>query len=201
MPMRLNLSNLFQFITYIAPFLLAFTFILIGFLNGQPIKSVVYVGAVSLATFIAMLLQTTIKSDAIVGRSAMCDLWELPFIGNTYNSPSLSTFFITFSSIYMLIPMFMSGNINYPILFFFIFLLVGDSISKITNKCTNLIGLLLGFVFALVFGGILSTTIYHTVPEIIFFSDTKSNNTTCGKPTKQNFKCSVYKNGVLVKNL
>jgi hypothetical protein len=201
MAMKLNIANLFQFITYISPFLLAFMFVMLGFLNGQPVKSVVYIGAVSLATFIAMLLQTTIKSDAIVNRSPMCDLWELPFIGNAYNSPSLSTFFIAFSAVYMLLPMFMSGQMNYPIMFLFIFLLVADTISKVSNKCTNMIGVLLGFIFALVFGGVLSSIIYSTVPEIIFFSDKTSNNVTCGKPTKQNFKCSVYKNGVLVKNL
>lgn len=199
--MRLNLSNLFQFITYITPFLLAFTFILIGFLNGQPVKSIVYIGSVCLATFIASLLQPSIKSEAIQGRSELCDLWEMPFIGNNFNSPSLSTFFITFSSVYLLLPMFMSGSMNYPIMFLLIFLLVADTVSKITNKCTNYIGVLLGFVLAVVSGGVLSSIIYSNVPDIAFFSEKSSNSVVCGKPTKQNFKCSVYKNGVLVKNL
>ena len=31
--------------------------------------------------------------------------------------------------------------------------------------------------------------------NLVYFSDPISNNVQCSKPTKQNFKCEVYKDG------
>jgi hypothetical protein len=201
MAMKLNASNLFQFITYISPFLLAFTFILIGFLNNEPVNSLMYVGAVCFATFLVSLTQSQFNVEAIPNRSAMCDLWEIPFIGNNFITPSLSTFFIAFSAIYMLLPMFMTGNINYGILILFIILFTSDVVSKLYNKCTNITGVVLAFIFACVISGITTMTLYSTNPELLFFTEQSSNNVTCGKPSNKKFKCRVYKNGELLKEL
>jgi hypothetical protein len=201
MAMKLNASNLFQFFTYISPFLLLFTFILIGFLNNEPLNSILYVGAVCISTFLVGLTQDKFNVESIPGRSPMCDLWEIPFISNNFNTPSLSTFFITFSSIYMLLPMFMSGSINYGIVILFALLFVSDIVSKLYNKCANKTGIALGFVFATVISGIITTTLYNSAPDLMFFTEKSSNNVSCGKPSKQKFKCSVYKNGRLLKEL
>jgi hypothetical protein len=200
MGMRLNLSNLFQFITYIIPFLLIFTFILIGFLNNEPINSIMYVGAVTICTFLIGLIGNQFNIEVLKDRSAMCDLWDIPFI-NSIGGPSLTTYFITFSSIYMLLPMFMSGSINYGILLLFIILLVSDIVSKLSNKCTSITGIMLSIIFGVVTSGLLTTGLYHAVPDLMFFTENKSNKVMCGKPTKKKFKCSVYKNGQLLKEL
>jgi hypothetical protein len=201
--MKLNASNLFQFITYITPFLLAFTFILIGFINNQPVNSLIYVGAVCFATFLVSLTQSSFNVEALVDRSPMCDLWELPFVGNNFINPSLSTFFIMFSAIYMLYPMFMSGSINYGILILFISLFCADVASKLYNKCTNITGVVMATIFASVIGFVSTMLMYSTNPELLFFSSKSSNNVYCSKPAnnKQKFKCAIYKNGELFKNL
>ena len=201
MAMTLNAGNLFQFITYISPFLLLFTFILIGFLNNEPLNSIIYVGAVCFSTFIIGLFQSGFNSKSFAERNPMCDLWDIPGIGTQYNVPSLSTFFITFSTVYMLLPMFLSGSINYGILLLFIILLVSDTISKLQNKCTNIKGILAGFVFALVLSGISTLVMYSSIPDLMFFTQKSSNKVSCGKPGKNKFKCSVYKNGQLLKEL
>ena len=37
--------------------------------------------------------------------------------------------------------------------------------------------------------------------DLLYFNDLISNNVICSRPQKQTFKCSIYKNGELVKNL
>jgi len=148
------------------------------------------------------LSQPLIKSEAILGRSDLCDLWELPFIGNNFNSPSLSTFFITFSTVYMVLPMILSGNFNYPILILLLFLLVGDSISKYTNKCTNFLGVVLGIVIGSISSSALTLLLYYSLPEAVFFGPMDSNKVSCSKPVKQKVKCVLKsKNGVVIKEL
>lgn len=199
--MKLNISNLFQFITYISPFILIFTFILIGFLNNEPVNSIIYIGAVCFATFLASLLQPQFKVEAYKDRNALCDLWDLPFIGNTFNTPSLSTFFITFSSVYMILPMILSGSINYGVIILFATLIVADIVSKLSNRCTTAVGAGLGVILGGLSSTLLTLLMYNTSPELMFFTEGRSNNTVCGKPSKKKFKCSVYKNGQLLKEL
>jgi hypothetical protein len=37
-------------------------------------------------------------------------------------------------------------------------------------------------------------------PQLLYFEEV-SNGNACSRPSKQKFKCSVYKNGKLIKNL
>jgi hypothetical protein len=34
--------------------------------------------------------------------------------------------------------------------------------------------------------------------SLLYFDELESNNVTCSRPSKQTFKCSVYKNGELI---
>jgi hypothetical protein len=38
-------------------------------------------------------------------------------------------------------------------------------------------------------------------PELLYYDDLISNKIACSKPSQQKFKCSVYKNGELLKTL
>tara|TARA_B100001063_G_C16557196_1_gene449092 strand:+ start:162 stop:356 length:195 start_codon:yes stop_codon:yes gene_type:complete len=50
-------------------------------------------------------------------------------------------------------------------------------------------------------GGISSSFINASNPELVYFGLSPSNNEVCGKVSNKNFKCSVYKNGQLIKQL
>ena len=88
---------------------------------------------------------------------------------------------------------------NYGVISALLCLFALDSVSKVTNKCTTVGGAVLGALVGFMFGSIWYT-IFHMVgaDEVLYFDEMESNAVKCEKPSSQTFKCSVYKNGVLV---
>jgi hypothetical protein len=200
MAMNLSMTNLFQFLSYISPFLLAFTFILIGFMNGQPIQPIIYLGVLSLTMGLVVGLLKLNNEGAIPTQGALCNMWNI--MPDAYNRPSMSTYFIVFTFAYIMMPMIMANNINYYLMTFILLIFAGDTISKyVMNKCISTSGLVVAFITAAILGTGAGFGIYSINPELTFFSDVKSNRVSCGKKSGKEFVCSVYRNGQLIKNL
>ena len=91
---------------------------------------------------------------------------------------------------------------NYGVLAALLGLFVMDAMSKVGSKCTTSVGVLLGGLVGLVLGGLWYTLFHSTGHDsLLFFDEVASNNVVCSRPAKQTFKCSVYKNGELIKRL
>jgi len=60
-------------------------------------------------------------------------------------------------------------------------------------------GALIGFVWSIVFYNILYQN--NTLKDFLYYNDFDSNKVACMRPSKQKFKCSVYKNGELVESI
>lgn len=195
MALTLSAKNLFQFISYISPFLLAFTFILIGFMNAEPVKPIVYLGVLSL-TMGAVVGLLRFNTSTPPSTNPACKVFDV--LTDSFYRPSMSTYFITFTLIYSLLPMIMSGNVNYYLVTFILLILGSDTITKFfVYKCMTINGLLLGFVTALVLGTVSSVMLYHIDKKLVFFGDDASNRTQCSTKGKK-FVCRVYKNGRLI---
>ena len=92
--------------------------------------------------------------------------------------------------------------INFPLIIVFVLLYVLDSIVKYTNKCSSLIGIIMGSILGLFFGISWFLLIRSTGQTgLLYYDDLVSNKIACSRPTKQNFKCQVYKNGELIQNI
>jgi hypothetical protein len=125
----------------------------------------------------------------------------LPFITSTY-----SIFILSFTLFYFLIPMIILGfsnkglTINYGVLGFFICYMILDILIKKNAGCLNNTTSILSDLFGgSILGGIISGTINTTsLKGMLFINEMLSNNQVCSKPSKQQFKCSVYKNGEIV---
>jgi hypothetical protein len=202
MAMDLTFTNLFQFISIISPFLLGFFLIMISVFN-QDLKAFVYLGGLLLATIINVFLMNIVKSDVDTQKQQpICNIINMPFGMSAYNSPSMNSMYIAFTMSYLFLPMFTNNQVNYGLLSFMISLFLIDATNKIMNYCTNFGGILLGLLTGLTMGGIWYT-IFHTAgyDSLLYFDETMSNKVYCAKPQKQTFKCSVYKNGELIKTL
>lgn len=198
--MTLSMYNLFQFLSYISPFLLAFTFILIGFMNGSPLQPIIYLGILSLSMGLIVGLLKLNTNEIIPKTSPMCNIWNI--MPDSYNRPSISTFFIMFTFSYIMLPMVLSGNINYYLMTFILLVFAGDTVTKMMiNKCISTSSFVVSLVTSAIIGSGAGFGIYSINPELTFFSDIKSNKVSCGKKSDKRFVCSVYKNGQLVKNL
>ena len=201
MGMKLTFTNIFQFLSGISPFLLGF-FLVMSSIFNQNVKGIVYLAGVVLASIINLLLMNLIGQKSFPNQSLSCNLIELPFGSNMYNSPALTSVFIGFTIAYLFLPMNYHNEMNYILLISLIGLFVMDGVTKVMNYCTNATGVVLGGLI----GGLLGSiwyTIFHATgnDSLLFFDEMISNKVMCKKPSKQKFKCSVYKNGELVKNL
>ena len=77
-----------------------------------------------------------------------------------------------------------------------------DSSARISNNCTTPIGVVFGVILGFIIGGFYVLIIKSSGYESLLYNDDfVSNKVACTKPTKQQFKCAVYKNGELLRNL
>lgn len=200
MAMQLTFTNMIQFLGAISPLLVGFFLISASILN-QNIKGLIFMAGVMLAFVLNALFMNVIKSPSNPKRSMGCSIIEWPFSLNAYNSPSWNSVFLAFTLAYMYLPMAFGGTMNYGVIIALVSLIGLDAISKITNLCTTTLGVVLGLVFGLLLGGLWYGVIKASGnPQLLYFEEV-SNGETCSRPSKQTFKCAVYKNGKLIKNL
>lgn len=194
---QLSFSNMIQLVSALSPLLVGSFFIMLSLLN-QNVKGIVYLAGAVLATVLNIFVMNQIGSPVAPDASMLCNLVELPYL-TKFNSPSPSALFIAFTFAYVFLPMRYNDQMNYPVIITLLCLLALDSLSKIKGKCTtaggSVLGALLGFVF-----GALWYSLFHGMgyDSLLYFDEMDSNNVVCSKPSKQTFKCSVYKNGELV---
>lgn len=199
--MQLTISNLLYFFATVAPLLLGFFLIMTSVFN-QDIKGLVYLGGVLIACVINLFILYLIKNPSSPDASPLCNIIEFPFNLNQYNVPAFNSFFIAFTTAYMVLPMQSNGQMNYPILGSLLGLFALDAFTKVTNKCTTGTGVFLGALVGALLGFIWFTVFHYTGHDSLLYFNTESNNNEiCTQPNKQTFKCSVYKNGKLIQSL
>lgn len=194
MPLQLSITNILHLISIVSPLLIAF-FLIMSSLFNQDIKGIIYLMGVLIAIIINVFIMNLIKQPKDENQALSCNIFNIPYISE-FNSPSPSSVFIAFSMIYLLLPMVTNGNLNYPVLIFFLCILGVDSYTKAIKKCTTISGILFGIVVGLILGvgwyALISAAGYDS---LLYFDELKSNRTLCSRPSKQTFKCQVYKNG------
>jgi len=196
--MKLNFSNLLQFFAAISPILLAFCLVMISLFNSD-IKGMVYLGGILIACLINLFIMNTldVKSEALI--PSYCNLVEFPFNLNEYISPAFNSMFIAFTLAYLYMPMQYISGMNYPVILFITGLLVLDAGTKITGGCTTFGGVALGTLVGFILGLLWFIAFYSTGHEdLLYFNAEPSNNVICSRPSKQSFKCKVFKNGQII---
>jgi hypothetical protein len=167
---------------------------------NQDLKGLLYLGGLLIATIINVLFMNIFKTPKLPNEAFSCNLIDLPFL-TEYNNPLQSSLVISFTALYLIMPMIYNSQMNLPVVIslFAIFLL--DGYVKISDYCSGFLGILMGGII----GGILGLvwyTIFHSSgnDSLLYFDELASNNVICKRPSKQTFKCSVYKNGELISN-
>jgi len=129
----------------------------------------------------------------------------LPYTNLTY-----STYILCFTLFYFLMPMILinkSNSINYSLILFFVGYIIFDLFIKIKNSCVSFTALghiswtslFIDIVGGVGIGAAVSGLIYSSpIKNNLFINEVNSNNEICTTPSKQQFKCSVYKNGEIV---
>jgi len=117
-----------------------------------------------------------------------------------YSNSTFSMFFIAFSLVYLCTPMILNGQINYWILIAFLFYFLLDAGIRYYSGCIkSMVDVFVNTVIGLASGIFAVMTLYMSNNQnFLFFNEMSSTKDVCTMPSKQTFKCNVYKNGELI---
>lgn len=194
---ELTVTNVLQLMSTLMPFMITFFMLMLSLMN-QNVKGIVFIAGALLATVLNIFLQNAIQNEKDPDEALTCVLIDLPFMSR-YNSPSSNSLYLAFTFAYLFLPMNYNSQMNYAIISALLILFAIDASAKVMNKCTTVSGVIIGALAGFMLGS-LWYTIFHMVgaDNLLYFEETQSNGTRCERPTKQTFKCSVYKNGQLI---
>jgi hypothetical protein len=197
MAIALTISNLLQFFSFISPTLLIF-FLFMSSLFNQNLKGLVFIAGVLICSIINVMFMNLIGSGRDETEAYSCSLFDIPMVSQ-FNSPYPTCLIIAFTIAYLILPMKYNNQMNYGVLVFLLGLLAIDVLTKIQNKCTSISGAILGALVGFLFGAVWYI-LFHAMgfDSLLYFDELRSDNVICSRPTKQTFKCSVYKNGELI---
>lgn len=197
MAIALTLSNIMQLASWLATLLLVFFFVMLSILN-EDFKGIVYIAGILLASALNIPLMNMIGSQRFQDENMTCNLIDISPI-TRFNSPAMTSLIIGFTFAYLYLPMSANDQMNYGVIISILVLFLIDAVTRIFGKCTTLTGVVFGGLVGILFG-VCWYAIFHSTGAdyLLYFDELNSNNVVCTKPSKQTFKCSVYKNGQLI---
>jgi len=206
---NMNIPEISKIFAFYAPAIVCTAVLIFSIFSGIAGKGLFFIICVFLASVIRLVvlpsasIPSAMRPDCFAGQRAFAST------GNT----TYSTFVIWFALAYFLVPQiiqsakYKTSMVNYWMLLFFLFYFVYDLVIKKVLMCVDLsmtsagIGRLLADVFGGSLLGVMIVCIlyYSAMSSMLFINELNSNKEVCSQPSKQQFKCSVYKNGELVK--
>ena len=198
--LSLDLTNMVLFIANIAPVFLALFLMFLSAYNSD-IKIIFLLAGGLITWFINGIIQNQEipQLSQPLGRQASCNLFS--YITTPNSSPPIATALISFAFTYVLLASWIKyGFTNGWLVAFFVIMLSGDYIIKARNKCNNNlaiitaigIGLVVGYCWWSILDGI------PAMQNYLYFTDSGDTREVCSRPSKQTFKCKVYKNGEMI---
>lgn len=165
-------------------------------------KGLIYCMGILILGFIVTVLKYAAQRPQDPKASPFCNVmpWPFTFVSTTsagiLSFPSISTSVLSFSSSYLIYPMIKNNQQNYQLISFLIAITCLNAVVEIHQKC----GQVWEIVVSIAIGAGLGALYYFILSlsnknNLVYFSDTISNNVQCSKPTAQNFRCKVTPRG------
>jgi hypothetical protein len=199
-----NTNNLWEILSFYSPTFLTLGIFIMSIFTASVDKYVLYIFWVFIATILRMGVMWKFGDEKIL--PTICQTGKtLPF-----STPTYSTYIMIFTLTYFVLPMILmnknTGNnsVNYGAIMFFVAYILYDLFMKMQLKCIS--SLFTATVASDVIGGMLLGVIVGVLlyssplKNKLFINEITSNDTVCSRPSEQQFKCKVYKNGELVQN-
>jgi len=198
--MEVNIITIFYLFIALAPFILVCFFSLASLFN-QDFKGLVYLIGLCFAFGFNIMLSVLAPATYINASDINDTCYSVTvgqFSGLTKLPFSQTIFGYTFAYLFYYIYVNHFILLNIPTMVFFPTVIIADMWWNISNNCFGLLQL----VMSLCVGG-LSGCIWAYIIDtkaassLKYFNNVKTYE-VCSQPSKQTFKCNVYRNGVLV---
>jgi hypothetical protein len=120
-----------------------------------------------------------------------------------YGNPTFSAFVFAFTLMYISMPMFTNGQVNFYIVIGLLSYFFLDVFIKINKNCVIKTGdLFINILLGLSTSALIVTLMYAGGSgKFLFFNETSSTKEVCSVAKNQTFKCQVFRDGTLVGNI
>jgi hypothetical protein len=187
--------NIVVFLSFFSPIILATGITSLSFIF-QNFKGLIYLGFLIGCCLVRSYVYMISGADPVVNDKTICTSVQY----SKYGNPTFSAFVFAFTIMYLCFPMFTNGSVNFWIFTLLICYFFMDIFIKIYKKCIIKTGdLFLNVLLGAASSALIVTLMYTGGSgKYLFFNETSSNKDICYQPSKQTFKCQMYKNGELV---
>jgi hypothetical protein len=188
-------KDLIEVIVYYSPVILSFCILIISVFY-QTYRGLVFFIFVTFFGMIRKFLSSSLAGNSKTLNEKSCSTFKM-FQSN--NTDGFIIFFVTFVTGYILAPMFIYNIYNVYVIAFLGIYLVVVVIYNHRDECSSLTTSICNIIYGIV-SVILSVIMLVSVglSGTLFNEDLASDATICSMPSKQSFKCTVYKNGEII---
>jgi hypothetical protein len=204
--------NIFNSLSFYSPIIICVSIVVFSMFTSTIEKAFVFFIWIFIITFIRIIVFKGLSS----GKEQFDEIPNICLTGLSEifipKDVTYSVYILTFTMMYFIVPMIMvsaQNNINamnYGVLSFFIGYIVLDVFIKSSLSCVpgffskNIIGNVLSGCFL---GGVIAGLIMYgsNLKSYLYINEINTNKEVCSMPSKQQFKCRVFKDGTLVGNL
>jgi hypothetical protein len=190
--------NIVVFLSFFSPVILAISITSLSFIF-QNFKGLIYLGFLIGCCLVRNFVYMIAGANPMVNDKTICTSVEY----SKYGNPTFSSFVFAFTIMYLSFPMFSNGSINYWVFLSLIVYFLVDMFIKIYKKCIIQTGdLFLNILLGAASSALIVTLMYSGGSgKYLFFNEVSSDKEVCYQPSKQTFKCQMYKNGELIGSL
>ena len=195
--------SLLQAVSLYSPLITMLSILIFSIFSSALNKGLFYIATIFFITAIRIFFVATFAPGYETATSSICNTGKLmPFTGKTY-----STFVMMYTLCYFVAPMFIltkmndENMVNYYVIAFFTAYIVFDVLMKSFSMGCIEIGA--GLVGDLLVGGLFGVLMalilfYSDKISLLFINELNSNKEVCSVPSKQKFKCVLYRDGMIV---
>lgn len=190
--------NIVVFLSFFSPIILATSVTSMSFIF-QNFKGLIYLGFLIGCCVVRNYVYVMAGSNPVVNDRTICTSIQY----SKYGNPTFSAFVFSFTIMYLCLPMFSNNSVNFWIFISLLTYFFADIFIKIYKKCVVKMGeLFLNILLGAASSALIVTLMYTGGSgKYLFFNEVSSDKETCYQPSKQTFKCKMYKDGELIGQL
>lgn len=190
--------NIIVFLSFFSPIILATSITSMSFIF-QNFKGLIYLGFLIGCCVVRSYVYMVSGANPIVNDRTICTSIQY----SKYGNPTFSAFVFAFTIMYLSIPMFSNGSVNFWVFISLVTYFLLDIFIKIYKNCVLKIGdLFLNVLLGAASAALIVTLMYTGGSgKYLFFNEMSSDKEMCYQPSKQTFKCQMFRNGELISEL
>jgi hypothetical protein len=190
--------NIVVFLSFFSPIILATSITGMSFIF-QNFKGLIYLGFLIGCCLVRSYVYMMSGANPIVNDKTICTSIQY----SKYGNPTFSAFVFAFTIMYLSFPMFSNGSINFWVFISLITYFFMDIFIKIYKNCIIKTGdLFLNVLLGAASAALIVTMMYAGGSgKYLFFNEISSDKDVCYQPSKQTFRCKMFKDGKLISEI